>query len=349
MKKSSDLFNSKHYERFLANQKQTYLEKADIPLPTLRNLKSVEPKIHEIKKILTSHEIGTLHISKIHPSSLHSVYKIIDNKKTYILRLNLLTKRREFQFYLDSLIPGISNNSQVMYHVDISRKIVPYDFEIIEVLPGHTLYEPTKNKTLQLSTLEKAGEKLFTLHEIKGKGFGYIDVKSFIQTKKIIGIKKGWDEHIFTNFEKHLQYCLENKLISEGQAKKLEKVFAGKKGFLKHMKYSSLLHGDVSHPNMYLSGKNLLYIDFDDALMGDPYYDVAFYATGTFGNEEWLTAFLKGYTKLEKLSKDFEERFWLYYLRTSLVKTLVRHKFGKKNKVITGNFSGRLEYALAKF
>jgi Ser/Thr protein kinase RdoA (MazF antagonist) len=71
-------------------------------------------------------------------------------------------------------------------------------------------------------------------------------------------------------------------------------------------------------------------IDWEDCLAGDPVFDIAFWAT--FHPERRHDVFLEGYRGVRDLPDDFELRFWLYFLRTALSKTVLRHRFGLQDK-----------------
>jgi len=88
-----------------------------------------------------------------------------------------------------------------------------------------------------------------------------------------------------------------------------------------------LLHGDLGSHNVFTDGRDVTaVIDWEDALSGDPVFDIAFWAT--FHPDRRHAAFLDGYRAVRALPADFEWRFWLYYLRVALAKTVLRHRLG---------------------
>ncbi len=327
------------------NSSNFFLKKVD--LPALEINKTLSKKITklEINKILKDQHITAKTIKKNPYSSLHAVYIITTTKEKIILRINP-SKRIEYQFYLDSIIPQITDNSQKKYYVDLTRSIVPYDFELIWTYPGKDLYNDTRLGTLSMSALTKAGYKLFLIHQNKGRLFGPLKISYLKEGRKLYGTVDSWDKFFYRNLKMHISYCKKNKLINSSQANKINEIFEQNRSFIKSIKKSYLVHGDVCHPNMYVTARGIQYIDFEDTFLGDPYYDLAFYATGCYGNEKWMNAFLKGYTHDKKLDKNYLKRFSLYYLRATLIKTISRHKFNKVNKGAFFDFTDRLDYAI---
>lgn len=87
-------------------------------------------------------------------------------------------------------------------------------------------------------------------------------------------------------------------------------------------------------------------IDWEDSLCGDPIFDVAYW--GTFCRDEMRAEFLRGYETVQILPEDFERRYWLYYLRVAISKTVHRHLFGVKDRPGRAPASRRIQKALSR-
>lgn len=97
-----------------------------------------------------------------------------------------------------------------------------------------------------------------------------------------------------------------------------------------------LLHGDLGNHNFISAdGKSIsALIDWEDCLIGDPVFDIAYWAT--FFKDNMLDDFLIGYAKInpaispvgETAPKPWRRLGWLYYLRIALSKTVHRFYFG---------------------
>ena len=79
----------------------------------------------------------------------------------------------------------------------------------------------------------------------------------------------------------------------------------------------------IRHPG---KGRITCLIDWEDAVAGDPLFEVAFWAT--FHPERRWDAFFAGYRKDPLETPEDRLRFWLYFLRIALMKTVLRHRLG---------------------
>ena len=105
-----------------------------------------------------------------------------------------------------------------------------------------------------------------------------------------------------------------------------------------------LLHGDLGSHNVLTDGDRLLgLIDWEDALAGDPVYDVAFWAT--FHPPARYAAFLAGYREVGSLPDDFPIRFWLYFVRIAVAKAVHRRRFGYTDRPDRPTAAHRIRYA----
>src|SRR5262249_51720235 len=119
--------------------------------------------------------------------------------------------------------------------------------------------------------------------------------------------------------------------ISPAERRRIERHFEDADGLLDGVE-PVLLHGDLSGRNIFTDGVAITaVIDWEDCLAGDPVFDLAFWAT--FHQDERHGALLDGYASVRPLPADFDARFWLYYLRVALSKTVQRHRFGYPDRV----------------
>ena len=109
-----------------------------------------------------------------------------------------------------------------------------------------------------------------------------------------------------------------------------------------------LVHGDIANHNTFTeNGKLTALIDWEDCLSGDPVFDLAYYGTGCYGHDEWKEWFLDGYIKVNPLGDDFEKRYWAYYLRIALAKSIVRYRFKTATKRSLPDVRNRILFGLS--
>lgn len=226
--------------------------------------------------------------------------------------------------------------------VDLSRSVASFDYEIMEEAKGSPLPNLAHSRQPNAG-VAMLGRAIAGVHAIRMERFGPIDVGSLNEVHPTCMFQT-WAEYVLLNLEQHVTACLEMGAVSEPEAENIHILFETLAPLLSDAR-SSLLHGDLGHHNIFWDGERITAIlDWEDALGGDPAFDIAFW--GTFFPEEWLGEFLTGYRDLQPTGDHFELRYWLYYLRVALAKTVHRHRFGYVD--VGGRASSRIQRALGR-
>lgn len=194
---------------------------------------------------------------------------------------------------------------------DTSHTVCPFDFQIMEYIDGQTLYELRTDEKLVCKILEQVSEELQKLHSIRGSKFGLLSDQ-----------KKYWSWYILDQYDNNVIYLSDNKIIDTNTVDRMYKYTQDSE--YRTLPYSSLLHGDLSYNNIIVKNGELAgIIDWEDALFGDPIFDLANLATFHPGNRHKY--FIDSY---HGKPDNFEKLFWSYYLRIAVSKTVSRHRFG---------------------
>ena len=86
-----------------------------------------------------------------------------------------------------------------------------------------------------------------------------------------------------------------------------------------------LIHNDFADWNLLTDGSKITgVLDWDECHAGDPIADLACWST--FFDIERMKHFLKGYTSVATLPKDYNNRFHFYRLRYTISKMALRAK-----------------------
>jgi len=267
--------------------------------------------------------------------TFHSLYRIVfPDAERYIARANILVhSSRAFEFLVDGWVTKVLNQKGVptvaVYRVDLSREICPFDYEILSEAPGKplTAFEDKNTQYIDPQLLSELGRIVAKIHDIEMDGFGLLDVRSVVgqQNARGKGLLQTWKEYILFNLNEHIKTCLDIGAINRQEGARIAEVFDRASWILEDAP-SCLLHGDLGNHNVFSDGERITaVIDWEDCLCGDPVFDIAFW--GTFCRDYMLDPFLQGYRAVRLLPKDFDTRYWLYYLRIALSKTVHRYRF----------------------
>jgi len=261
--------------------------------------------------------------------TFHAVFRIETASQAFYARTSVPTlPGPALDFLVDAWaaenLPRHGIPTPPVRHVDLSRSRVPFDLEIVEAARGEPLPGP------QTPAAEDGARALGTLaakvHSVACDGFGPLDPAQ-LGAEAARGLHDSWRDYVMLRLDAHLDACRAAGALTAEQTRSAESAFRQAEPLLA-VAPSALLHGDLGNHNVFVQdGEVSALIDWEDSAAGDPIFDVA--SWGTFvGNHERRQAFLGGYGKPDDLPADFELRYWLYYLRIMLAKTVHRQRFG---------------------
>lgn len=328
-------------EEFCLDKRSVFYLKSDAQIAddivsSLREIREREIALHiqDIAKV-SSHFFGRSPLSVVPLSrqgTFHVLYRVIfSDTESYVVRTsNFVSPYHTFDFYIDRWAMNVLEREGLpalrIYDVDVSRKICSFYYEILEEAKGRSLAAFEINMRKNTHLLFELGKIIARLHGIAMQGFGLVDVRHLLNHQEGKGMLDSWKEYIYLNLDKHIETCIAKGAISVKEGAIIASIFERAQPILDCVP-QSLLHGDLSNHNIFSDGERITaLIDWEDCLSGDPVFDIA--SWGTFiGNAERRESFLEGYRSVRELPEDFEPRYWLYYLRVILAKTLHRYRF----------------------
>jgi thiamine kinase-like enzyme len=147
----------------------------------------------------------------------------------------------------------------------------------------------------------------------------------------------------------HLSICAQHSVLSSEDRSAYCRFFADAEPLLSSVS-SHLLHGDPGNHNVLVDGDTVrALIDWEDALAGDPIYELAFWTT--FHPARRHTLLWRSYfcsEDLDALPRSVWQRFWLYYVRIALAKTVVRFRFGYQDRPGRAKAADRIPGGMAR-
>jgi len=233
------------------------------------------------------------------------------NKKCINLSYIINSKNHEFVFRYFPSDNWKVKKEKFLYNLINKKTDIPVpkvfktgkDFIILSKLKGKHLSLKDKKQ------IEKAGEYLAKLHNIKFDKFGWI-----IADK----IKPS-----FNNWVDFLEYDLNHKIkkakniLDKKFIEKIKHYFNKNKKLLVTKEKPCLLHKDYHFSHILVDKDKITgIIDLEWAIAGHSEMDLAKSCLWMFDNKKQEKIFLKGYKKYNKISKDFEKRRKIYDLLT---------------------------------
>ncbi|MBN2446035.1 MAG: phosphotransferase [Phycisphaerae bacterium] len=347
-------------EAFVRQQRAIFYAKTDTPCPddVLRSLKAprhagviaIDELAHVCAEVLGKRPAFIESLAQ--QGTYHALYRVsVAGQCSLILRLNVLSDRqRDFQLYVEQAVSDLARAAAIpaprVVHLDTSRRRCPFDFALLEEAEGQSLRTLDHDDALILPWLAELGRVTATLHSIERPGFGWIDVRPLLARgpARLEGIFSDWADYVLLNLDAHLRTCVAINAVTLDETRRIEALFERHRDLLVGVP-AALLHGDLGNHNIFIDGQRIsAVLDWEDCLLGDPVFDIAFWAT--FHPRRRHQVFLDAYQDIRPLPADFEPRFWLYFLRVALSKTVHRWRFGTPDHPDRPPASRRIQLAL---
>jgi aminoglycoside phosphotransferase (APT) family kinase protein len=289
--------------------------------------------------------------------TFHALYRVRQpGGAAYVCRVGLAGgESYAFEFLADGwaaqVLCRIGVPTAPVCLVDLSRETCPFDFELMREVEGRTLksFEDEETQFTPPRLLSELGYLAATVHEVETEDFGLLDVRRIADGSDARGhgLLKTWREYVLLNLNEHVETCSSIGAIGVEEAARIKDVFTRAANIFEDAP-SRLLHGDLGAHNVLSDGERITaLIDWEDSLCGDPIFDIAYW--GTFVRDSMREPFLEGYRRARTLPADFERRYWLYYLRVALSKTVHRHLFGYADRRGRPPASLRIQKGLERF
>lgn len=203
-------------------------------------------------------------------------------------------------------------------------RVAPFDLAIQDLASGRVLCHEPEATCESPSMWYDLGRIMGRLHTIVGSGGGPVDVDPSAEHERLHGLHPNWGTYLMLRLEDHVVRCREIGTITEYQGAMILAAFRDHAGIWNDVP-TRLLHGDLGNQNLFVHKDAITaLIDWEDALIGDPAFDVAMWAS--FHPLRRHAAFLQGYGP-DAEDDWFRLRCALSFLRIALAKTVHRHRF----------------------
>lgn len=203
----------------------------------------------------------------------------------------------------------------------------PFDFVLQEMANGTPLVDADLDNDPRL--LAAVGASLRRIHAVPASGAGLLDLDDDYTIPT--GVMPRWPDYIGLRLDEHVLRCVEAGFIDAHLETRIRSLFEIMLPTLDNRPIR-LLHGDPGTHNICVNpttGIITAWLDWEDALAGDPLFDVALLST--FQPPRRMSAVMKGYG-LGPQCVDEERLIAFYFLRIALSKTVHRIRFGIKDR-----------------
>lgn len=256
----------------------------------------------------------------------------LDEGEDLFFRANLGPKEPEVQLVKEQLTSDVVRTHGLpanhIIHVDISRMLYPFDFQIQEMVRGldaEIIFNGTKENYDTFSF--SLGQLIAKLSEITVDGFGQFAPDKVLE-KKLVGESETFYDYLQIQLEEEIQEIEKAGFITSITADELIKLFISSKP-LCNCKQATLVHFDLADHNLRYDPKTFevsAVFDWEASVAGDAVLDLASCPT-------WKTLYpregklIEGYCSLKPKPDFLQEKINLYRLRTILWKVSQNMKF----------------------
>ncbi|MCB1237151.1 MAG: aminoglycoside phosphotransferase family protein [Verrucomicrobiae bacterium] len=203
-----------------------------------------------------------------------------------------------------------------VFGCDATRSRVPFAWQALERLTVPDLNHWQKAGQLEVAKVAfQIGAVVARWQSIEPKGFGILD-------GELEGYRSSYADYFFLRLKEHLDFLEERRFLDSAERSEIEAVIFEHEELLA-LDWGCLVHKDLALWNMLGRADEVeAFIDFDDAISGDPTDDLSLLAC--FHDADFLGHAIDGYRSERVLPQEFRQRFWLHLLRNMIIKSVIR-------------------------
>lgn len=211
----------------------------------------------------------------------------------------------------------------VVFAFDATRRMVPFAWQAIEYFQYPDLNHFYKAGTLQAPAIaHQIGAAVARWQSIQPQGFGPFNAAPWAAKKTLCGFHSAYQTHFNLRLAEHLNFLVSHAFLNNHERDLFSRVLAEHQSLL-DLKTGCLVHKDLALWNILGTESELkAFIDFDDAISGDPMDDISLLAC--FHDAAFVQKALEGYTSTRPLPPEYRRRFWMHLVRNMIVKSVIR-------------------------
>ncbi|MCB1276833.1 aminoglycoside phosphotransferase family protein [Prosthecobacter sp.] len=203
-----------------------------------------------------------------------------------------------------------------VFGCDATRSRVPFAWQALERIAAPDLNHWFKRGALYVSRIAfDIGVAVAKWQSITLEGFGVLD-------ESLRGYHTTYADYFRLRLDEHLDFLVTRGFLNREQRDEIAAEIQNHQALLQ-LDRGCLVHKDLALWNILGSESQIAaFIDFDDAISGDPMDDLSLLAC--FHDEDFLRCAFDGYQSVRPLPEHHLRRFWLHLLRNMIVKAVIR-------------------------
>lgn len=199
---------------------------------------------------------------------------------------------------------------------DASRAVVPFAWQALERIDAPDLNHWFKQGMLETGRIAFGiGAAVAAWQSLSFPGFGPLE-------ESLRGHHEAYASYFHLRLEQHLSFLKQRGFITGAQSGEIMGEI-GRHQALLTLDAGCFVHKDLALWNVLGSPSHIAaFIDFDDAICGDPMDDLSLLAC--FHDQVFLRHAFEGYQSVRPMPREHLRRFWLHLLRNMIVKAVIR-------------------------
>lgn len=215
--------------------------------------------------------------------------------------------------------------------------------QLIARMPGTPMRAVDDDEPTLCAALEALTCRLRHVHALRGQGFGPVAASA---PAWLTGVHADWLRFVTTRLDEHLAICADAGLIDQVVSDRIAGEVA-RVATWADVVPSALLHGDPGSHNVLIEGGTVTaLLDWEDALLGDPLFELA--SLCNFHPERRHPIVFAAYPVDLSPQRPEYTRFWVYFLRIAIARTVHRLRFGYADVAGRPPAAHRIRLALAR-
>jgi aminoglycoside phosphotransferase (APT) family kinase protein len=221
-----------------------------------------------------------------------------------------------------------------VFGCDASRSRVAFAWQALERISAPDLNHWFKQGVLDTAHIAFViGQAVAKWQAITFDGFGTLERSALNESQSTLeednelcgplsGSRSSYADYFHLRLDQHLGFLVSSGFLTRAQRDEIAAEIANHQALL-DLPRGCLVHKDLALWNILGTPQDIAaFIDFDDAISGDPLDDLSLLAC--FHDAAFLRRAFEGYASIRPLPAEHRRRFWLHLLRNMIVKAVIR-------------------------